>query len=733
MADQDMDGSHIKGLLFNFFHHFWPELLEFPNFIQALATPLVKVTRGKDTKEFYSLSEFEQWKEKTNGGKGWGAPKYYKGLGTSDKTEARKWFVDMNDKLITYTSKDTGSAEPPAESDDESQADSDASSSDESSSSESEEEDEEESEDEKTDKKGASKLDPTSEAIRLAFDKKRANDRKKWLSSYNRDRVLDNNQKLVSYSQFVHDELIHFSNGDNIRSIPSAIDGLKPSQRKILYAMLQLNLDGEKKRAKVAQLVGEIAKMTDYHHGEQSLSMAIINMAQDFTGTNNINLLFPSGQFGSRLEGDDAASPRYIFTYLEALTKLLFRAEDAPVLRYNKDDNEEAIEPEFYVPILPMILVNGAKGIGTGYSTDIPGHNPIDIVQNLLRMMDKKEPKPMVPFYRGYEGTIREAGPATYNVRGIYQVVNENTIRITELPVGQWNVPYKKYLTEKLMEGKDPLVADYDEIASDVAADFTIHFSKGKLRTFAKNMELMEKKLRITKQIKTTNMHAYNTRAQIHKYASPSDILKEFYKVRIDYYVKRKEWHQARLDKELELINYIIKFIEFYLAGKITFTKEKSGGKRTHLKRQDVIDQLVKLKFPELRKQPMNPDCKSDYSYLTEIRIFDLTEEEMARLRDKLEVLEKERKKYTKNSAEDLWRADLEEFLAQYKKWADAKLAVYAELKEKDYEKAGKGDKGKKKTTKKAQSDKPVRGGGRKAAPAKRASSVKKTKKRGSA
>ena len=87
------------------------------------------------------------------------------------------------------------------------------------------------------------------------------------------------------------------------------------------------------KDSKVAQLSGSVSELSRYHHGEQSLNGTIVNMAQNFVGSNNINLLEPNGQFGTRLQGgDDSASERYIFTQLNPLTRYIFPEADDSVL-----------------------------------------------------------------------------------------------------------------------------------------------------------------------------------------------------------------------------------------------------------------------------------------------------------------------------------------------------------------------------------------------------------------
>ena len=177
---------------------------------------------------------------------------------------------------------------------------------------------------------------------------------------------LDHNVSSLSISDFVNKELILFSMADNIRSIPSMVDGFKPGQRKVLFGCFKRKL---KREIKVAQLAGYVAEHSAYHHGEASLLMTIVGLAQAYVGSNNINVLDPNGQFGTRLAGGkDAAAARYIFTNVSKITRTIFHPADDALLNYMQDDGD-SIEPSWYLPILPMVLVNGADGIGTGMSS----------------------------------------------------------------------------------------------------------------------------------------------------------------------------------------------------------------------------------------------------------------------------------------------------------------------------------------------------------------------------
>ena len=245
-----------------------------------------------------------------------------------------------------------------------------------------------------------------SDLIDMVFRKDRVNDRKKWLNALQEDTFLDYSLakgKGLAYSDFINKELILFSKSDCQRSIPHVMDGFKPSQRKVLFACFKRKLKDE---IKVAQLAGYIGEHSAYHHGEASLHGTIINMAQSFCGSNNVNLLTPSGQFGTRrMGGKDAASPRYIFTMLEKITRAIFHPDDDELLTYLNDDGM-SIEPEFYMPVIPMILVNGSDGIGTGWSSTVLNYDPRKIVSNIRKMIRNEPTEPLLPFYSGFTGEV---------------------------------------------------------------------------------------------------------------------------------------------------------------------------------------------------------------------------------------------------------------------------------------------------------------------------------------
>ena len=435
MTDQDLDGSHIKGLAINLFESEWASLSAIPDFMSFMNTPIVKAHKGTQTKIFYNDGDYNTWKENEDTST-WKI-KYYKGLGTSTGKEFKEYFAHKKFVTLTHTGQDT------------------------------------------------------ADIIDMVFNKKRPDDRKDWLGKYDRTLYLNTNQDSVTVEEFVAKELIHYSKYDCDRSIPNLMDGLKISQRKIVFSAFKRNLN---KEIKVAQLSGYVSENSGYHHGEASLNGAIVGLAQDFVGSNNINLLLPNGQFGTRLQGGkDSASERYIFTQLNPITRLVFPNVDDNILDYLNDDGL-SVEPIYYAPIIPMILVNGSDGIGTGFSTKVLCYNPIEIIQWLKliligQRLDAFNMK-FAPYYNGFKGTIKKITENKYLMRGIYKKIKDNIIEVTELPVGHWTHDFKEHIETMLVDNKQSkktgIVKDYQDLSTDTEVKFIITFISKNSRTFRK-------------------------------------------------------------------------------------------------------------------------------------------------------------------------------------------------------------------------------------------------------
>jgi len=597
MTDQDLDGSHIKGLGVNLFHSQWHDLFKAESFIGFMNTPILKATKSNQELSFYNEATYNSWKNE-NDAKGWNI-KYYKGLGTSTSKEFKEYFKKK--KMIEFNYKGT----------------------------------------------------TCDNAIDLVFNKSRADDRKVWLSEYNKERVLSTDVLCVSYDHFVNDEFIHFSKYDCERSIPNLMDGLKTSQRKILFSAFKRNLN---KEIKVAQFSGYVSEHSMYHHGEASLNKAIVGMAQNFVGSNNINLLLPNGQFGTRLlGGKDSASERYIFTQLNKITSKIFIDIDQSILNYLKDDGT-IVEPEYYLPIIPVILVNGSKGIGTGFSTEIINYNPMDLIQYIKSILMNETLPTLLPYYNNFRGDIIKIDDYKYLFKGKYTKIKNNVVRITELPIGIWTQDYKEHLeflmehTDKKGKKKDIYIKDYNDMSTDLLVDINITLPNNILeKLLTKPVQYgcneFEKIFNLYTTRSTSNMHLFDHKQQLKKYNTIEDIITEFYPIRLKAYQTRKEFIIKKLEKEMMILYNKARFIEEQCNNTIDLRNKK----------KDVVQKLLEnYKYDKC-------DDDNDYKYLIQMPISSLIEENIDKLRNERDNKRKGLNSIKKTSIQQLWLKELTE------------------------------------------------------------------------
>lgn len=598
MTDQDLDGSHIKGLGLNLFQDQWNSLSTLDNFIGFMNTPILKAKKNGQELLFYNDGEYKKWTNE-NDTKGW-AIKYYKGLGTSTSKEFKEYFAN---KKIVYFTHDGASSD---------------------------------------------------NIVDMVFNKKRTEERKEWLTNYDRNSYLDTNDNKVSYTDFVNKELIHFSKYDCERSIPNMMDGLKISLRKILYSAFKKNLSTE---IKVAQFSGYVSEHSGYHHGEASLNAAIVGMAQDYVGSNNINLLMPNGQFGTRLQGGkDSASERYIFTQLNTITRYIYRKEDDAVLEYLKDDGFP-VEPMFYVPIIPMILVNGGKGIGTGFSTDILSYSVDNLISYLQRKLKGESTEDIVfrPQYKGFTGTCQEMDGKKYIAKGTYQKLSDKKVRITELPIGHWTDDFKQHV-ENLMEAdknkkNKAFVKDYNDMSTDTTVDIEITLNEPIDESLdSSNMyNNFEKLMKLYTSLSTNNMHLFNDEEKLMKFDNEKEIVDSYFPVRLKYYQKRKDYMVDALQKELTLLSNKARYIQENLDGEIDLRKKK---------REDILEMMVARKYAVIEDD-------TDYKYLLKMPMDSVSAENAEKLINDRINKEAELCVIQSTAIENMWLKDLDE-LKQY-------------------------------------------------------------------
>lgn len=666
MTDQDTDGFHIKGLIMNFIDVVAPTLLDRKGFVTSLITPVIKASKGKDLRVFYNLVDYASWKETATGA--WRI-KYYKGLGTSTKEEAKEYFNNIQELLRYYTNEEIENKDE-ANAKDEQIYKSDAWKKLKVKEDDFNEDDDINSDDDQTLSSSSVQSssirrittfsNPNTEALTLGFHQKRADHRKIWLRNPNVD-TIDNDQKDITVPEFINKELILHSKENTARMV-SSLDGLKNVQRKIIDDMIESNITSEKNEMKVSQLAAHIAQHKYYHHGEASMVDAIVKMAQNYFGSNNINLLVPSGQFGSRLcNGDDKASARYIHSYLSSITTLIYKKEDNPVLDYVYEDGAKA-EPKMFAPIVPMVLVNGNIGIATGYGAIVPKYNIKDIIAIIRAKLTNKTPNyDICPYFRGskYGSVLKDTSKNTecYISYGKYEVDEETDnviIRVTELPCGRNQYSYEKYkimLQEKL---EKKLILTYScDLVSEPPV-FTVVFTPEMAENVTKKDGHFYKFLSLSININLNNMYIFDENGFIRKFRNPREVIDMYYNYRIIVYTRRKLYLIDKYERELDILKWKMQFITDVISKKIKVFKEQ---------KKNIIKKLIELQYPPLSQ------AHEGYEYLLTISIYKFTQDEIDELQKQLDNKEEELEKIRSTTEEQQWLHELNELDEAYDQW----------------------------------------------------------------
>src|SRR5437868_5675762 len=375
----------------------------------------------------------------------------------------------------------------------------------------------------------------------------------------------------------------------------------------------------------------------------------IIGMAQNFVGTNNINLLMPNGQFGTRLKGGkDSSSPRYIFTQLNSLCKSLFDENAEGIYDYTDDDGVKT-EPTIYSPTICLLLCNGSKGIGTGYSTEILQYNPLDIIANHRRILNGEQPIEMIPWYNGFNGRIVKGDkPNCYETYGNYEIISDTKIKITELPIGTWTESYKEWCDESI---NSEFMESADRLNDEVGVILT--FTSETMQKLRKENNIYEA-LKLTTKLNATNMTAFNTDFIIQKYETTDDILIEFSKHKLEIMQKIKDYLINKKEKEIELDSERVRFLELVVDKKVI--------KLTDVNKADLINSLANHEFKE-------EVCGTNYCELINMHIYKLTIDEKNKIKQDLLDKRKEIDLIKNKTVKTMWLEQLDECEIEYKKW----------------------------------------------------------------
>jgi DNA topoisomerase II len=570
ITDADVDGIHIEGLILNFFHSLFPILLK-KNFVISMKTPILRVG------DKYYFDERSAATALRSNNK----VKYYKGLGAIEPKETDKVF---GIKMLQF------------------------------------EEDKE-----------------SNRSFTTAFDKAESFERKGWLAQYNPNdqtkRTLDdedskNDMIKFSISRHLNDELIKFFHDDCKRSIPSALDGLKESQRKIVYAAKKCLKNGD---VKVAQFGANVAKHTNYHHGEENLFKTIIKMAQSFPGSNNIPLFSELGRFGTRLEGgEDAASPRYIKTNMVPEFNNLFNPLDDPLLDIREDDGD-LVEPYNYVPTIPLLLVNGCVGIGTGWMCNMPQFNPKDVVTACRLWMEKdrnefiKFASTMKPWYKGFIGDINRISDTKFQTCGIY-IERKGVIHVTELPVGLWNSKFQKILDEKEIR--------YNNRSTPTKVDYEIFIDS--------NFDMKDFEKKMCTSLNLDNIVVFDKDEKISK-VTLIELFDMWGNAKLALNQKRKTAMITDLDKRTHIAICKSKFIMAVRSKKIDVTSDEK-------------------KIVNLIKSEEITNDESDIKMLLDLPVRTLTDGRRKELEVSIEKMKNDRVVLLKKSVVNMWTEDMSRF-----------------------------------------------------------------------
>jgi len=406
------------------------------------------------------------------------------------------------------------------------------------------------------------------------------------------------NQKTIT--QFCDEDYLSYAKYVvEHRAIPSVIDGLKPTARKVVYIANKIWKSGNEKPLKVFQLGGKVASDAFYHHGDSSLSQAIIGMAQSFK--NSMPLLSELGQFGS-LRSPDAGAPRYISTKLHPNFRLLYK--DFELLSSRMEEGS-VIEPEYFLPILPTVLLNGSQGIAVGFATNILNRNPLDLIDACLKMLDGKKVRELRPWIKGFSGTF-EKDPENYKrwiIRGRSDVLHTSAVQIHELPPGQTFEKYDKFLTSLIAKRK---ISSYEDNCSN-SISYTIKMTRSDLATELKRDNLI-KFLKLEESM-SENFTTLDEHGKLKIFKTASDIVEYFVNFRLTYYEKRKRYVINKLEAEVKLLSNRAKFIKYIIENKLKINKQPKN---------HIIQNLVTFKFDEI---------DGSFDYLLNMAIHSLTKE----------------------------------------------------------------------------------------------------------
>lgn len=421
----------------------------------------------------------------------------------------------------------------------------------------------------------------------------------------------------IRVKNFISEEWSEYADYDNRRSIPHLMDGLKITQRKAMYTATTLPKND--KPLRVSQFASKISEKTVYHHGEASIMTTVINLAQDYMGSNNYPLLDKQGQFGSRLDSASSA-PRYIHTKLHNNWNIFFNEEDQKIVKYLYDDGDQ-IEPSYFIPVIPMILVNGSEGMGNGFRTKILSYSVKDISKCVSEYVEKGEIKTkLVPFVNGFKGTIsKENRQVTFT--GVIKRVNSYKLHITELPPSYDNEKYKKILNA-LVDNKT--IKDYENHSTEDKWDWVIKCGSDlSSKTVEELEEIFSLKYKVTENIVCWGMDGVRPIT----FESPEALIMAWVDERLKLCEEVIKYKKDDVTERIISADLKIKFLEWCMKNNIKdmTKKELVESVMSDIKRmtKELADKFVSMPIYKITKDEVEKEEDEIQKLLEELDIIE--------------------------------------------------------------------------------------------------------------
>ena len=431
----------------------------------------------------------------------------------------------------------------------------------------------------------------------------------------------------LNISDFFNEDYVNYSSYDNLRKIASVIDGQKNGSRKVLYTILEHNIKSD---IKVSQLSSRVAEFSEYLHG--NLDGVIVGLAQSFPGSNNIPLLVREGNFGTRFDNEASAS-RYIFTHGSNEFFELFNKDDSAILKHQTFEGAK-IEPMFFVPSLPILLINGSTGVSSGFAQQILPRNPKDIVKYIRAKLTSKGKLPkLTPWFNGFNGEVKQGTTSTqWEIKGAVERISTNRVKITELPLGYGLMDYIKVL-DKLED--DKIIQSYKDMSEDNKFLFEVRIASRDLKEWG-DEKLLEA-LKLVRRV-SENFTVMSEENKILVFDTAEGVLDHYINVKFKYLDKRKTHKLSTIAYDISINESRYAFINGIIKDEIQINKRK---------KKDIEDDLEKIEA--IIKQD------NSFDYLLNMAIHSLTEERLSRLKEQISIKKNEYKNLNDSSINDIW------------------------------------------------------------------------------